>query len=109
MPRDTCVLLLSHRQESFCTARVAGALAARGARVVRLDTDAFPEELALAGEFDGEASGLRLAGEPPSPLNPPGGCAFHPRCPSASARCASERPELRAVDGHEVACHHPAA
>lgn len=64
MPRDTCVLLLSHRQESFCTARVAGALAARGVRVVRLDTDAFPEELALAGEFDGEASGLRLAGEP---------------------------------------------
>ena len=52
---------------------------------------------------------LRLAGEPPSPLNPPGGCAFHPRCPSASARCASERPELRPVDGHEVACHHPAA
>ena len=50
---------------------------------------------------------LRLAGEPPSPLNPPGGCAFHPRCPQASARCARERPELRALDGHEVACHHP--
>ena len=52
---------------------------------------------------------LRLAGEPPSPLNPPGGCAFHPRCPAASERCANERPELRPVDGHEVACHHPAA
>ncbi len=51
---------------------------------------------------------LRLAGEPPSPLNPPGGCAFHPRCPVASARCASERPELRKLDDHEVACHHPA-
>ncbi len=51
---------------------------------------------------------LRLAGEPPSPLNPPGGCAFHPRCPAASARCASDRPELRMLDGHEVACHHPA-
>jgi dipeptide transport system ATP-binding protein len=52
---------------------------------------------------------LRLAGEPPSPLNPPGGCAFHPRCPSATERCARERPELRLLDGHEVACHHPAA
>ncbi len=51
---------------------------------------------------------LRLAGEPPSPLHPPSGCAFHPRCPAASARCANERPELRTLDGHEVACHHPA-
>ena len=41
MHRDTCVLVLSHRQEPFCTARVAGALAARGARVIRLDTDAL--------------------------------------------------------------------
>ncbi len=35
-----------------------------------------------------------LPGEPPSPLAPPPGCAFHPRCPSARERCAGERPEL---------------
>lgn len=63
MPRDTCVLLLSHRQEPFCTARVAGALAARGARVLRLDTDAFPEELALGGSLDADDASLHLAGE----------------------------------------------
>ncbi|MCC6522864.1 MAG: ATP-binding cassette domain-containing protein [Polyangiaceae bacterium] len=49
---------------------------------------------------------LVLAGEPPSPLEPPTGCAFHPRCPHAEARCAEERPELRTVgDGHRAACH----
>jgi len=61
---DVCVLLLSHRQEPFCTARVAGALAARGARVVRLDTDGFPAEVSLSGELGGaEADALVLAGE----------------------------------------------
>ena len=61
---DACVLLLSHRQEPFCTARVAGALAARGARVVRLDTDGFPAAVSLSGELGGaEADALVLAGE----------------------------------------------
>ena len=46
-----------------------------------------------------------VAGEVPSPIDPPPGCAFHPRCPLADARCRRERPELRAVDGAEVACH----
>jgi oligopeptide/dipeptide ABC transporter ATP-binding protein len=40
-----------------------------------------------------------LAGEPPSPLNPPSGCPFHPRCPSARPRCAAERPELASPSG----------
>ena len=45
-------------------------------------------------------------GEVPSPLNPPKGCAFNPRCPLADARCRSERPEmLRLKDGARVACH----
>ena len=49
-----------------------------------------------------------LAGEPPSPLEPPGGCGFHPRCPVATERCRVERPRPRTLaDGHEVACHHP--
>ncbi len=46
-----------------------------------------------------------LSGELPSPLDPPPGCAFHTRCPYAAARCAAERPELRAVDDRQVACH----
>jgi oligopeptide transport system ATP-binding protein len=46
-----------------------------------------------------------LQGDPPSPLNPPSGCAFHPRCAFAVERCKAERPELRALDGADVACH----
>ena len=46
-----------------------------------------------------------LTGELPSPLDPPPGCAFHRRCPHAEARCALERPQLRHVDGRDVACH----
>lgn len=47
-----------------------------------------------------------VAGEVPNPLNPPTGCAFHPRCPYALDRCKSERPELMLhPDGGEVACH----
>jgi len=53
------------------------------------------------------AAKIRLPGEPPSPLSPPAGCSFHPRCPWASPRCTHERPELREIDGHQVACHHP--
>jgi oligopeptide/dipeptide ABC transporter ATP-binding protein len=45
-----------------------------------------------------------LSGEVPSPLAPPSGCAFHPRCPVAVARCAAEAPVLREV-GWPVACH----
>lgn len=46
-----------------------------------------------------------MAGEVPSPLDPPAGCAFHPRCPWAFARCRRERPELASVGGALVACH----
>jgi peptide/nickel transport system ATP-binding protein len=46
------------------------------------------------------------AGEVPSPLKPPSGCAFHPRCPFATARCAAEAPEMRTLaDRTRVACH----
>jgi dipeptide transport system ATP-binding protein len=47
----------------------------------------------------------RLTGELPSPLNPPSGCAFHPRCPLANARCAAEQPALLEQHGRLVACH----
>ncbi|MDH5577474.1 MAG: ATP-binding cassette domain-containing protein [Betaproteobacteria bacterium] len=46
-----------------------------------------------------------VAGEVPNPLAPPAGCAFHPRCPHADARCRSERPQLRPVADGAAACH----
>ena len=49
-----------------------------------------------------------IIGEPPSPVMPPSGCRFHPRCPVAQDRCKVEEPQLREVGvGHFVACHYP--
>jgi oligopeptide/dipeptide ABC transporter ATP-binding protein len=51
---------------------------------------------------------ILLAGEPPSPLSPPPGCHFHPRCPIAKDRCREEEPALtESEDGRQVACHYP--
>lgn len=51
----------------------------------------------------------KVAGEVPSPVNPPPGCVFHPRCPHATDVCNHERPPLAAfLDDRELACHHPA-
>ena len=47
-----------------------------------------------------------IKGEIPSPLNPPSGCTFHPRCPRAMERCKQEVPQLREIaTGHVSACH----
>ncbi len=49
---------------------------------------------------------VAITGEIPSPLDPPAGCTFHPRCPHANARCQTEKPVLQAQpDGSQVACH----
>ncbi len=54
------------------------------------------------------ATGTSITGEPPSPVNAPTGCRFHPRCPSADEVCATTEPTMRSIgDGHFVACHHP--
>ncbi|MCA3347333.1 MAG: ATP-binding cassette domain-containing protein [Roseomonas sp.] len=48
---------------------------------------------------------IPVGGEVPSPINPPPGCAFHPRCPLAGPRCQAERPELKPAGDAMVACH----
>ena len=49
---------------------------------------------------------VALSGEIPSPLNPPSGCVFHPRCPMAQAICSQETPKLRPIaEGQYAACH----
>jgi peptide/nickel transport system ATP-binding protein len=50
----------------------------------------------------------KIIGEPPSPVSPPSGCRFHPRCAYATDICSQEEPQLRSMgEGHFVACHHP--
>ena len=50
---------------------------------------------------------ILLPGELPSPITPPGGCRFHPRCSKATSICQEQEPELRDTGGgHLVACHH---
>jgi peptide/nickel transport system ATP-binding protein len=46
-----------------------------------------------------------LPGEPPSPIHPPPGCPFHPRCAYAEERCRREEPKLVGRSDHQVACH----
>ncbi|WP_459618840.1 ABC transporter ATP-binding protein [Bordetella sp. 2513F-2] len=69
-----------------------------------------PYTQALLAELPTLVPGRRsyrpIRGELPSPLAPPTGCAFHPRCPHAMPRCKAEQPLLRAVaPGHHSACH----
>jgi peptide/nickel transport system ATP-binding protein len=65
----------------------------------RMLLDAIPD-IAMTGR-----ARTPVQGEVPNPLQPPSGCAFHPRCPQADARCRSERPALLAFKGIRVACH----
>ncbi|MBW2062450.1 MAG: ATP-binding cassette domain-containing protein [Deltaproteobacteria bacterium] len=61
---------------------------------------------ALPSHPDFQQEEIILPGEVPSPLNPPPGCRFHPRCFKAKPLCAEEEPMLKDVGaGHEVACH----
>jgi oligopeptide transport system ATP-binding protein len=61
---------------------------------------------ALPSHPDAQRDEIILMGEVPSPLNPPLGCRFHPRCSEATAVCSEEEPELIDLgNGRQVACH----
>ena len=60
---------------------------------------------ALPAHPDEQREEIVLAGEVPSPLNPPSGCHFHPRCPKVMARCSREDPRLKRSQSREIACH----
>ena len=46
-----------------------------------------------------------ISGDVPSPINPPSGCRFHPRCPSAMEKCRIDHPKLRTLSDRQIACH----
>jgi oligopeptide/dipeptide ABC transporter ATP-binding protein len=60
---------------------------------------------ALPSHPDERRDEIVLAGEVPSPLNPPAGCRFHPRCPHAMPQCSTEEPKLLPESARLVACH----
>jgi len=76
--------------------------------LVRAPKHPYTEALfaaALPASPDERREDLPLAGEVPSPLRPPSGCHFHPRCPHAVKRCAEEAPRLTETERRHVACH----
>jgi len=79
------------------------------ASVLRTPRHPYTQALISAVPSTGLASGkavIRLVGDQPSPLDPPSGCHFHPRCPHASAVCRSSYPEKTSTgNGHWVRCH----
>lgn len=68
----------------------------------------YTQLLADSAPRTGSPLGSIQSGELPDPLQPPPGCAFAGRCPRVNARCTSERPRLRWIEGdHFAACHDP--
>jgi oligopeptide/dipeptide ABC transporter ATP-binding protein len=88
-----------------------GAIVEEGPRDAVTRSPAHPYTRALLAavprlDQPGVARKRHVGGELPSPLAPPPGCAFHPRCPEAGPRCAREAPRLApVVAGHRAACH----
>lgn len=89
----------------------AGRIVESGPARVVWETPRHPYTAALLGAFpplEGPRRRLAaIAGEPPSLLLPPVGCAFAARCRSADDRCRRERPPLEPAEGRAVACWHP--
>jgi oligopeptide/dipeptide ABC transporter ATP-binding protein len=95
-----------------------GKIAEEGPKDPVYDSPRHPYTAALlsaAPAADPEAAASKqriiLTGDVPSPINPPSGCRFHPRCPKAQDRCSSDVPELEVKAGdpgtHRTACHFP--
>jgi oligopeptide/dipeptide ABC transporter ATP-binding protein len=99
---------ISHRVLVMYLGKVVEQAEARA--VVRAPKHPYTQALISAvPEVDADSRRKRivLQGEAPSPIHPPGGCPFHPRCPIAELpRCQAEAPRLREVaPGHWAACH----
>jgi oligopeptide transport system ATP-binding protein len=115
--RDLAYLLITHNLgivSELCEQTAVlylGRVVESGPTTELLSVPAHPYTQALRSavpEVDMAArrSRLVLPGEPPDAASPPPGCAFHPRCPLAIDRCATEVPTLREVrPGREAACH----
>ncbi|MCZ7362815.1 MAG: ABC transporter ATP-binding protein, partial [Candidatus Methanoperedens sp.] len=70
------------------------------------DTPLHPYTEALLSSLPGKRNRIILKGEVPSPVNPPRGCRFHPRCPKRFDRCDKSEPEWREIErGHFIMCH----
>jgi len=87
-----------------------GRVVERGSREAVLDRPRHPYTEALIASTPSVDPAKRrvrapVQGEPPSPFNPPSGCAFRGRCRHATALCAGEVPALRLFDDRLVACH----
>ncbi len=106
-------LALVHEIADRVVVLYLGRVVERGQARALIDSPAHPYTAALVSAVPviDESSGrerIVLGGEPPSPLSPPPGCPFHPRCPVARDRCRGERPELVPVaGGGEAACFYP--
>jgi oligopeptide/dipeptide ABC transporter ATP-binding protein len=95
-----------------------GRIAESGPRDVVYDHSRHPYTASLlsaapAADPDAAAGRQRiiLTGDVPSPVNPPSGCRFHPRCPKAQELCGQQEPALERKTGdpgvHLTACHYP--
>ena len=102
------------------TVMYLGRIAESGPKNTVYDAPRHPYTNALLSAVpsaDPEAAATRqriiLTGDVPSPINPPSGCRFHPRCPKAKELCSQQEPELEVKAGdppdHRTACHYPVA
>jgi peptide/nickel transport system ATP-binding protein/oligopeptide transport system ATP-binding protein len=99
---------LSHRVAVMYLGRLMELAPSRGVLAEPLHpyTELLLQSVPLPNPHRRRPRGRAIAGEVPSPINPPPGCRFHPRCPLAVERCRVEEPVLREVrPGHHVSCH----